>query len=117
MQNNYLTYYNLLGIEPNATEEQIKFAWKQKIKEHHSDLNGDSKSSTELSMWLNQAKEVLLDPSKRLEYDYLIGAKSKPQAANSNTRSSNSSSSGKIAGALAIGLIIGIILGGGNKEK
>lgn len=114
MRNNYLTYYRLLGVDPNSTEDQIKFAWKQKIKEHHSDLNGDSKSSTELSMWLNQAKEVLLDPSKRLEYDYLIGVKMKPQAANSNLGSTSSSNSDKIAGALVVGLIIGLFLDGGN---
>jgi len=58
-------YYKVLGIERNATEEQIKDAWKTKIKEHHPDIGGDEEKAKEI----NVAYKVLSDPQERAAYD------------------------------------------------
>jgi Mce-associated membrane protein len=55
------TWYDLLGVEADASEEQIRIAWKSGI----ADLEpGERRFRT-----LNEAAEVLLDPARRAEYD------------------------------------------------
>ncbi|CAF4906102.1 unnamed protein product [Rotaria sp. Silwood1] len=59
------TLYNVLGVEPNATQEQISKAAKKKSLEHHPDRGG----SHEKMQQVNAAREVLMDPKKRETYD------------------------------------------------
>jgi DnaJ-class molecular chaperone len=58
-------YYEILGIGRDATTEQIKEAWRSKIKEHHPDVGGDENVAKEI----NKAYEVLSDPQERAAYD------------------------------------------------
>ncbi len=69
-----MNYYELLGIDINASEEEIKTAYKREIKKWHPDINSDEKAVS-MTMKLNEAKEILLDKDKRMEYDNFINHK------------------------------------------
>ena len=74
--NDYLNYYDLLGVDRNASSEDIKKAYRNQAKKWHPDLNKDPKAP-EMAKKINEAKEILLDETKRREYDlYLDNYKS-----------------------------------------
>ena len=62
-------YYEVLGINKNATDDEIKSAYRKKAKECHPDLHPDDKDAVERFKELNEANEVLSDPQKRARYD------------------------------------------------
>ena len=62
-------YYEVLGVNKNATDEEIKRAYRKKAKECHPDLHPDDKEAVERFKELNEANEVLSDPQKRARYD------------------------------------------------
>ncbi len=62
-------YYEVLGVDKKATDEEIKRAYRKKAKECHPDLHPDDKTAVERFKELNEANEVLSDPDKRARYD------------------------------------------------
>ncbi len=62
-------YYEVLGVDKKATEEEIKKAYRKKAKECHPDLHPGDKQAEERFKELNEANEVLSDPDKRARYD------------------------------------------------
>lgn len=58
-------YYEILGISKSASADEIKKAFRRAAIEHHPDRGGDETKFKEL----NEAYEVLKDPSKRQRYD------------------------------------------------
>jgi DnaJ-class molecular chaperone len=62
------TFYEILGVPNDATEDQIKKAYKKLAFQLHPDRNSESNSSAKFQE-LNEANEVLSDPAKRLNYD------------------------------------------------
>ncbi|MDP5038896.1 MAG: DnaJ domain-containing protein, partial [Candidatus Gracilibacteria bacterium] len=58
-------YYDLLGVEKTASQDEIKKAYRKKAMEHHPDRGGDEKLFKEV----NEAYGVLSDSSKRNQYD------------------------------------------------
>lgn len=62
-------YYEVLGVQKNATAEEIKKAYRTKAKECHPDLHPNDKQAEERFKELNEANEVLSDPEKRARYD------------------------------------------------
>ena len=62
-------YYEVLGVEKNASDADIKSAFRKKAKTCHPDLHpGDAAKEAEFKE-LNEAYEVLSDPEKRSKYD------------------------------------------------
>lgn len=61
--------YKILGLEKNATIEQIKKAYRKLSLKHHPDRNNNSNESTIKFQAINAAYETLIDPVKRTAYD------------------------------------------------
>ncbi len=65
----FIDYYKILGIEKNATEEDIKKAYRKLARKLHPDLNPNDKEAQKKFQQVNEANEVLSDPVKRKKYD------------------------------------------------
>src|SRR6187551_1671763 len=65
----FIDYYKILGIEKNATEEDIKKAYRKLARKMHPDLNPNDKDAHHKFQHINEANEVLSDPEKRKKYD------------------------------------------------
>ena len=62
-------YYEVLGVSKNATEAEIKSAFRKKAKEFHPDLNKDNPNAAEKFKEAQEAYSVLSDENKRKMYD------------------------------------------------
>ena len=62
-------YYEVLGIGKNATDAEIKSAYRKLAKKYHPDLNPGDKEAEEKFKEVNEANDVLSDPDKRRRYD------------------------------------------------
>jgi curved DNA-binding protein len=65
----FIDYYETLGIAKNASEEDIKKAYRKLARKHHPDLNPNDKEANKKFQQINEANEVLSDPEKRKKYD------------------------------------------------
>ena len=63
-------YYEILGVDKNASEEEIKAAYKKLVKQYHPDLHPGDETAAEKFKEINEANEVLTDQQKRAAYDY-----------------------------------------------
>lgn len=113
------TFYKILGIEPDATMEDITKAYKEKAKEYHPDKNGGTKVATDMFQYLNMAKDCLSDPDKRLEYDYSIGVKKRPETSSSSIPKGNKRPFPYEMAAIfvLIGLFIGLFINSGSSKN
>jgi len=62
-------YYEVLGVERTASEDEIKKAYRQLALKHHPDRNPNNKAAEEKFKEIGEAYEVLSDPQKRATYD------------------------------------------------
>lgn len=62
-------YYEILGVKRDASEQELKKAYRQLALKHHPDRNPGSKPSEDKFKEINEAYEVLSDPPKRQRYD------------------------------------------------
>lgn len=62
-------YYEVLGVNKNASADEIKKAYRKAAKENHPDLHPGDKECEARFKEANEAYEVLSDPDKRAKYD------------------------------------------------
>ena len=62
-------YYQILGVNKNATDDEIKKAYRKLARKLHPDLNPNDKEAHKKFQEVNEANEVLSDPEKRKKYD------------------------------------------------
>lgn len=62
-------YYEVLGVEKGASEEELKKAYRRLAKQYHPDLHPNDKEAEEKFKEINEAYDVLKDPDKRARYD------------------------------------------------
>ncbi|WP_329740616.1 DnaJ C-terminal domain-containing protein [Dyella sp. A6] len=63
-------YYDILGVKPDASEAEIKTAYRKMARKYHPDKNKDAGAEDKFKA-ANEAQEVLLDAEKRRAYDQL----------------------------------------------
>ncbi len=65
----FIDYYKILGISRNASEKDIKKAYRKLARKYHPDLNPNDKISEKNFKEVNEANEVLSNPKNRKKYD------------------------------------------------
>jgi curved DNA-binding protein CbpA len=63
------SHYRTLGLEPSATTEQIKSAWRQLSLARHPDRNAWDPTATDRYRRIREARDCLLDPTTRASHD------------------------------------------------
>ena len=67
----YKDYYKALGVDKNATTDQIKKAYRKLARQYHPDVNPNNPDAERKFKEVNEANEVLSDEEKRRKYDEL----------------------------------------------
>lgn len=62
-------YYEILGVDRNATDAEIKKAYRKLARQYHPDINPGNKAAEARFKEINEAYEVLSDKEKRAKYD------------------------------------------------
>jgi curved DNA-binding protein len=65
----YIDYYKVLGISKNASEDDIKKAYRKLARKYHPDVNPNDKTAEQKFKEINEANEVLSNPENRKKYD------------------------------------------------
>jgi len=65
----FIDYYKVLELSKNATDADIKKAYRKLARKHHPDLNPNDAAAKVKFQQINEANEVLSDPEKRKKYD------------------------------------------------
>lgn len=65
----YIDYYKILGVDKNASEDEIKKAYRKLARKYHPDVNPNNKEAENKFKEINEANEVLSHPQNRKKYD------------------------------------------------
>jgi DnaJ-class molecular chaperone len=67
----YKDYYKILGVSKNASEKEIRSAYRKLARQYHPDVNPGDKAAEDKFKEINEANEVLSDPEKRKKFEEL----------------------------------------------
>ena len=117
----FIDYYEILGIKKTATEEEIKNAYRKLARKLHPDLNPTDKDANKKFQQLNEANEVLSDPTKRKKYDQYgkdwQHSNQYEQARQSGRRNGRQGSAGGFEGDDFSDFFSSMFGGGGSRSK
>ena len=65
----YIDYYKVLGVSKDASEKEIKKAYRKLARKYHPDINPNDKTAEKKFKEINEANQVLSDPDNRKKYD------------------------------------------------
>lgn len=65
----FIDYYKILGVNKNASKDDIKKAYRKLARKYHPDLHPNDEEAKKKFQQINEANEVLSDPEKRKKYD------------------------------------------------
>jgi curved DNA-binding protein len=65
----FIDYYKILGVDKNASQKDIRSAYRKLARKYHPDLNPNNPDAKKNFQQINEAHEVLSDPEKRKKYD------------------------------------------------
>ena len=65
----FVDYYKILGVDKDASEKEIKKAYRKLARKYHPDLNPNNKEAEKKFKQINEANEVLSHPENRKKYD------------------------------------------------
>ncbi len=65
----FVDYYSILGVDKNASIDDIKKAYRKLARKYHPDVNPNDEQAKQRFQAVNEANEVLSDPEKRKKYD------------------------------------------------
>jgi DnaJ-domain-containing protein 1 len=68
-----IDYYKILGVKPNASQTEIKSAYRKLARKSHPDLNPNSEAGRQFAL-LSKAYHTLIDPEERIYYDEQLNA-------------------------------------------
>lgn len=108
-------YYKTLGVERNASEDEIKKAFRKLAMKYHPDKNPDDKAAEDKFKDINEAYAVLSDPEKRKQYD-MFGAEGFGQRFSQEDIFRNFDF-GRIFSELGLGGGFSSIFGGGGRRQ
>lgn len=74
-----MNYYDILGIDKNATKKQIKKAYRKLSMKYHPDKKPNDPIATEKFKEINQAHQILIDETKRRDYDLQMPDEKTPE--------------------------------------
>jgi len=86
-------YYEVLGVSPDATLEEIKKSYRRLVRKYHPDVHHDKKLAERAFVQISEAYRVLSDPERRRSYDLERSARRREAA--SRARQSPSGSAGR----------------------
>ena len=72
MEVNVLNYYEILGVDPTSSQDDVKKAYRELVKKWHPDINKDNPFAEETFKKITEIYTVLSDPQLRQEYDNQI---------------------------------------------
>ena len=101
-----MNYYEVLGVSSDATDDEIKKAFRALARKYHPDANRDDAAAVESFMEINDAYETLRDPERRRRYD-MFG----PEGANAGPFGAGSPFD---AGAFGLNDLFDAFFGGGS---
>lgn len=113
--NPMINFYEVLDISATASKAEIEQAFRKKAKEYHPDVNHGSKAAEDMFKWLLLAKDTLLDDARRLEHDFAVGIRTRPQP-QSSIHVQVENNVGQIVGWALLAFVAGLALGNSGSK-